>query len=562
MHHPRSYVYACLGLLGYILVASLYFGWHVIGSFHTHYVGYESDPALFMWMLNWWPFSLLHGLNPLYTDYVWYPLGFSIANTTSIPLYGFALWPITVHFGAQTSYNLLAIYLSALSAWAMYGFAYFLTRQFWPAWASGLVFGFSTYMIGQTMGGHLNLMSIYPIPLLAWISCAYCQQRLSARWSFVWFFFCFVLLVGTSREILAITGCIGCLTVLLSLLCYRDHRIKIVYCVVLAMGAMFCALILYWPYLIAFIKHLHDAKTAYPLSSVGFFWNLVLPSHISLLGQLLPQHFLMRLTPESRIEMTNYMGLLSLIIILYGGLSWKKTRTKPLLLFAWLMSFSLTFGPFVWITTNHLTHILTPEVLFYEMPLLHKIIPARFSVGMWFFLAIMVALWMAEPAKKRWPKYGLIALGMFSILPSFSHNLRPWYSTNPPSQFFRHHTYQHYCPPSDPLWIIAISPHQGQAMLWQLASNMAFKQYYGYVNFMPPNHYPDYGLAWSVLHRHLFFNTSVRLVNFLHAEPVTCLITTPQTVLHWHPLFTKLPAPVYQSHSLIVYRFHPEMHHD
>ena len=79
-------------------------------------------------MMNWWPFALSHHLTPFYTHYLWQPVGYSIANATSIPTLALLMWPITHHWGAIVSYNLAAIYLNALSAWTAYLLSY---DNFW-----------------------------------------------------------------------------------------------------------------------------------------------------------------------------------------------------------------------------------------------------------------------------------------------------------------------------------------------------------------------------------------------------------------------------------------------
>ncbi len=166
----HAYWRAFLILISYALIASLYYGIGVLPHLQSHYVGYQADPSLFIWMINWWPFAISHHLNPLYTHYLWQPVGYSVANATSIPALALLMWPMTKLFGAVASYNLLAIYLNALSAWTAYLLCRYLTKSTLSAWIGGFIFGFSTYQIGQTLGGHLNLLSTFILPLLVWIA--------------------------------------------------------------------------------------------------------------------------------------------------------------------------------------------------------------------------------------------------------------------------------------------------------------------------------------------------------------------------------------------------------
>ena len=117
MLKQKSWSFALISLVSYALIAMTYFGWPALAHPYHYFVGDGADTSLFMWMLHWWPFALSHHISPFYTTYVWYPQGYSIANATAVPFYALLFWPITTHFGAQISYNLLAIFLSAVNAW-------------------------------------------------------------------------------------------------------------------------------------------------------------------------------------------------------------------------------------------------------------------------------------------------------------------------------------------------------------------------------------------------------------------------------------------------------------
>src|SRR5262245_30995880 len=38
---------------------------------------YNMDPNFFVWCLRWWPYALMHGLNPLHTSQIAAPVGTS-----------------------------------------------------------------------------------------------------------------------------------------------------------------------------------------------------------------------------------------------------------------------------------------------------------------------------------------------------------------------------------------------------------------------------------------------------------------------------------------------------
>ena len=110
------------------------------------------------------PFALGHGLNPLLSTYVNYPTGVNLMWNTSVLLPSFLMSPVTVIFGAAFSYNVLVTLAPVLSA----TFAYMAFRRWTgplPALVGALVFGFSPYMVAQSIG-HLAQTLIMSAPLL------------------------------------------------------------------------------------------------------------------------------------------------------------------------------------------------------------------------------------------------------------------------------------------------------------------------------------------------------------------------------------------------------------
>ncbi len=125
------------------------------------------DPAQMSWFLAWTPFALRHGLNPLFSNYIDFPLGVNLASNTSVPLLGLAASPVTLALGPVASFNLLLRLALAGSATSMFLVARRWVR-WWPAaFAAGLLYGFGSYM---TFEGsvHLDLAFLVIPPLLLW----------------------------------------------------------------------------------------------------------------------------------------------------------------------------------------------------------------------------------------------------------------------------------------------------------------------------------------------------------------------------------------------------------
>jgi len=71
VNRSRSLALSVLVFLLYLGISFCFFG--SIIDFKTNYIGEGSNPFAYIWFLNWWPWALTHGLNPMISHYVWYP---------------------------------------------------------------------------------------------------------------------------------------------------------------------------------------------------------------------------------------------------------------------------------------------------------------------------------------------------------------------------------------------------------------------------------------------------------------------------------------------------------
>ncbi|MHB1646861.1 MAG: hypothetical protein ACYCSW_10215 [bacterium] len=66
----------------YLFIELIYFfNWHKF--FAGNMFMPSGDPLAYIWSFNWWPWAILHGLNPFITHYVWSPSGYNMTWTTS-----------------------------------------------------------------------------------------------------------------------------------------------------------------------------------------------------------------------------------------------------------------------------------------------------------------------------------------------------------------------------------------------------------------------------------------------------------------------------------------------
>ena len=174
-----------------------------------------------VWFLKWTPWSILHGLNPLSSNWMDYPKGFNLAANTSMPALGLLAAPVTWLAGAVVSYNLLMWASFPLSAFSAYWVLRRLTGSNLAALLGGLIYGFSPYMIGQGVA-HLFLVFV-PLPPLI----LYCLYRIvvvqagsARRWGLS-LAALFVVQVFISQEVAAEAVIVAAVALPLLLVFYR-----------------------------------------------------------------------------------------------------------------------------------------------------------------------------------------------------------------------------------------------------------------------------------------------------------------------------------------------------
>jgi hypothetical protein len=162
----------------YTAISILFFARSLLPDFAGAYTGRGPDPANFNWFLVWWPYAIAHRINPFITHAVYAPRGLNLAWSTTIPLAGLLVAPITTIYGPVVAYNLLSIASPALAAWTAFILCRHVSQSYRPALLGGYIFGFSSYMLGQTLGGHLHMALVFPVPLALYLAARTLDPRL------------------------------------------------------------------------------------------------------------------------------------------------------------------------------------------------------------------------------------------------------------------------------------------------------------------------------------------------------------------------------------------------
>ena len=404
--------------------------WNVWSAGPSQHVQAGSDVVLNTWFLGWAPHALLHGLNPFFTTAANTPYGINVLDNTSELLLGTLATPVTVLFGPIVTFNLLMTVALAGSAAS----AYVLARRFteWrpAAFAGGLLFGFSPYMIAQSFGTHIHLTFMIFPPL---ILLALHETLVRQRWNPYW---CGLALAGlvvaqffVSVEVFVTTAVTASVAVVAVVIVGRrsisTHAAYVARSLFVA-GAAIAVLL------------------AYPV------WFLVAgPGHISgpiqlepeayradLLGTVIPD-LMQKLTPfgatrygnqfaKSYTENGSYLGI-PLLLALAVGVYWLRRRTQLLVTAViGIAVFVLSLGGALALLHSPATNqygkavggLPLPEAVLSRLPVLSNLIPGRFAAYVALFAGLLLAMVLDalhDAVSARGPGHGRVVPTLIAV---------------------------------------------------------------------------------------------------------------------------------------------------
>jgi hypothetical protein len=474
-------------LLAYLGFSALLFGRAAAPHFTTIYLGRGVDQAFFIWCLVWWPYAIAHHLNPFVTGLIFAPAGFNLTWSTSIPLLSLLAFPLTATAGPITAFNLLCVACPALTAWTAFLLCRSLTGRFWPSMLGGYIFGFSSYMLAQLYGGHLNLLAVFLVPLVMYLVLARLRGRIRRR-SFTLGLFALAtaqFLIAT--EILAAMTLFGGLALAAGwTMSEGDLRRRIAD---LAPAIFFACLgmaIVVSPYLYYFFAGFR----AIPIYSPSWYstdlLNFMVPTGTIALGAAIdPFRRLAAFFTGNLSEQSGYVGLPLLAIAVWFVFERRRSFAARLLTLMLAVTAVAAMGPRLHVGGR--SYFKLPWSLLHRAPLLDQALPMRFTVYLFLLLAVIAAMWLAAPSRDLRIRAAAGAIVFASLFPN--PRARIWAKpdiVSPPPAFFTTGTYRRYLAPGE---IVATLPYaRGEAdatMMWQALSGMYFRLAGGYPALSP-----------------------------------------------------------------------------
>jgi hypothetical protein len=386
----RTYSSAAVVVVYFVLGAVAF--WPVLPKMSQRLASANVDFAQSVWFIAWVPHAIAHGLNPFFTPSMFAPTGANLASNTASPLLGLISAPLAPAFGPVARANLLMILAMPLSATA----AWVVLRK-WSVWLpaaalGGLLYGFSSYMVGQSYG-HVELAFLPLPPLIALTLASILQRRGSPRGTGIRLGLLVAAQYLISPEVLATTAILGIAAVAWAAGRYPARARPTARWMVRPVGtaAAVAAALLAYPIWMLVAGPQHVTGTTWPASN---------PFHNDLLSFVVPGPFQRvsfgmaslgrRLDAADLMEAGSYIGVP--LLILAGILAWRSRHHFRTQLAVLLFSGSalLSLGPHLALDGKG-TGVPLPFLLLDKIPLLDNILPGRMGFELNACLAAIIA---------------------------------------------------------------------------------------------------------------------------------------------------------------------------
>lgn len=543
---------ALAALAVYAALCVAFFGIRVLPRLRTSFLGsyIGTDPSAYMWFLSWWPYAVLHGLNPFRPEIVWAPTGYNLAWSASVPGLALLVAPLTLAFGPVVSYNVVNLLCPAVSAWAMFLLCRRLCGAFWPSLVGGYVYGFSSYMLGH-LQGHLNMTPAFVPPLAALLVLRRLEGTGSARWFVAWLTALLVFQFTLFTEAFATLTLFGALAVALALAMLPDVRAALWRTsglIVLAYAIAGVVLLPYFYHLFAFgfpREQLHEME---PYSTDAL--NFVVPT---------PLHFFHRaffgvskLFTGNWSESVGYLGLPLVVILWLFARSEGRTRVGRWALVTLGAICLASLGPRLHVAG--VATITLPWSLALELPLINHAATGRFMMYATVIVAAIAAVWLARGSSHRALRWTLAALAIASLLPNVWYwPLRTsWFSKTDTPAFFSKGMYRQHIRPGENVLVLPYA-ERGNSALWQAQTGMYYRTAGGYVGIAAPEF-----LRWPAVYTFyaggLMPNHGPQLRAFLDAHDVRAVVVKDGAEGPWAELFGTLAVEPLRAGGVTFYR--------
>jgi hypothetical protein len=443
------------------------------------------------------------------------------------------------------AYNCLALLAPASAAWATFILCRYLTRTFWPAILGGYIFGFSSYIFAQTLGGHLQLVLIFPVPLVAYFAVRWLDATLGLRMTAMLTGVTLAVQFFISVEIFATMTMFTALVLFLAVGVTSDSvRLRVIKLIGIFACAYAIALLLASPYIYFLFAHGHPEGQMWDTRQFSAdFFNFLIPTEVNALGGLGPLQRLATRFGGNIFERTAYFGpILIGVAIVYARSHWKESLGR-VLIDSLVVICVLSLGPTLHIGGRELVGM--PGKGLAVMPMIEKALPVRFTMYAFLILAIVTSLWLAASAASVRTRRIVAALAILFSLPNLDAHY--WITKVGTPAFFSAGLYRKYIAPGEnvvvtPYWIL------GESMLWQAQTGMYFRMAGAWSDPLP-NEYRHWPVVSALTEWTPLPDPQMQVMSFLANHDVADVVVSDDDPdramwLRWIPVAVTAPVDV------------------
>ncbi len=171
-------MWGVVSLVGYVLLA-LGLTWPLLRFWTTHAPGDGSDDPAIIWNLWWVRFALFNGFNPLYSTYMFWPLGVDLVFYTLTVLNALLTLPLQLTLGLIPANSLLVWFELVVGGVGMFYLARHLTKGVAGPFLAGAVFTFAHSRFVYLSLGQFNIAASHWVP---WYILALWRFEERGRW--------------------------------------------------------------------------------------------------------------------------------------------------------------------------------------------------------------------------------------------------------------------------------------------------------------------------------------------------------------------------------------------
>ncbi len=480
-----------VAVAAFYLAASLALQYRVLTAFTTSTISWvTADSDVFIWWLNWTPYALLHGANPLFTTYQHYPIGVNAMWNTTTPLLGVLLAPVTLTAGPIAAYNTGIILGPVVSGLALVAALGPYVRRLLPRAVGGALYAFGPFTLAHAYAGHLNLVwSVLPPVLLYLVHVLFVREL--RRPVLVGALAGLVLAAQTVLYTQTLGLGVLMLVVTAAVLALRWPRRAVARLPALCRAGAACIGV--YVVLAAYPLYLILTGPARPRSPIrdaensgADLANAVVPTPLTLFRPV-PDGLADRMQGHLG-EQGGYLGVAMIVLLAVAVVVVRSVAIRTAAAVG-LVAFVLSLGPTLVVLGEH-TAVGLPWWAVLGVPLLSEAEPVRLQIFVVLCVATVVALWLDRlpelAPRARAAGVLLSAVALASWLPADAQETQP--ATSP--AFFAHAADQlrpddvvENYPRISSLWHDGAAPQR-----WQVASGMAYRVSGGYFIGSDPTH--------------------------------------------------------------------------